>query len=72
MKLLILKTDIESQEKVDMIRPLFYQNPIIYAWSVDLHDIDKVLRVEASDDLRQEDLIFLIQKYGFYCEELED
>lgn len=71
MKLLILKTDIATEDHVKRIKPLFHNNPVIYDWSVDLQDIDYVLRVEASDNLREEDLIFLIQKYGFLCEELQ-
>jgi len=71
MKLLILKTDINSPDHVNKIRPLFDNNPIVFNWSVDLQDIDYILRVEASDHLLEEDLIYLIQKYGFSCEELQ-
>jgi hypothetical protein len=72
MKLHILKTNITSREMLDPLLPFFENNPVIYDWSVDFYDADKVLRVEAREDLPQELLIHLVKCYGFLCEELED
>ena len=43
---------------------------MIFKWSIDLEDIDNVLRVEASSELEIEHINNLIQQKGFYCEDL--
>jgi hypothetical protein len=39
-------------------------------WNIDLHDIDKVLRVE-SIDLTPEAIANVVQMAGYYCVELD-
>ena len=72
MKLLILRTNIKTKKKVKVVKPLFNNNPIISKWSIDLEDIDNVLKIEAQDDLKETDLIHLVKTAGFYCEPLAD
>lgn len=72
MKLVILKTDIKTKKKVKMIKPIFNNLPTISKWSVDTEDIDNVLRIEAEDNLKEEDVKKLVLENGFYCEELPD
>ena len=72
MKLLILKTDIETKKEVKAVKPIFNNNPDITNWSVDVEDIDNVLRIEAENELNDEDIINLLQICGFYAEPLPD
>ncbi|WP_347173972.1 hypothetical protein [Polaribacter uvawellassae] len=70
MQLIILRTDIKTKKKVKQIKPLLNQHPIITSWSIDLEDIDNVLRIEANDNLHENDVKNIVQKEGFYCESL--
>lgn len=72
MKLVILKTNIRSKRKVNRIKPIFNNMPSILNWSIDTQDIDNVLRIEATENLHEVDIIHLIKKYGFYAEALSD
>ena len=72
MELLIFKTDIKSRKKVKTIKPLFKNHSDILQWSIDLEDIDNVLRIEATDNLSENEIIDLVQLNGFYIETLPD
>jgi hypothetical protein len=72
MKLLILRTNIKTKKKVKTIKPLFNNHPTIFNWSVDTEDIDNVLRIEAQDNLSENEIIHLVKTCGFYCEALPD
>ncbi|QCX38865.1 hypothetical protein FF125_10615 [Aureibaculum algae] len=72
MELLIFKTDIKSRKKVKSIKPLFKNHSDILQWSIDLEDIDNVLRIEATDNLSENEIIDLVQLNGFYIETLPD
>lgn len=70
VKLLILRTNIKSKKKLRKVAPLLNEHPMIYTWTIDLEDIDNVLRVEASSELEIQNVNELIQEKGFYCEDL--
>jgi hypothetical protein len=70
VRLLILRTDIKTKKKVKKVKPLLDSHPLIFKWSIDLQDIDNVLRVEASSDLKEIDITSLIKGEGFFCEDL--
>lgn len=70
MKLLIFRTDIETTKNIKTIKPLFNNHSSIIKWSVDIEDIDNVLRVEATESLNESDVIDLMKKQGFYCNAL--
>ena len=72
MNLIIVKTDIENDSKVEAVRKLLEQNPEILDWSVDMEDIDKVLRIEAQGKLKEEELIQLLNASGLACESLPE
>ncbi|WP_117880728.1 hypothetical protein [Aureibaculum luteum] len=72
MELLIFKTDIKSRKKVKSLRPIFKKHSDILQWSVDLEDIDNVLRIEATDNLSENEIIDLVQLNGFYIKTLPD
>ena len=59
----------KSRKLMDQFAWVFNQHPYINDWNVDLQDIDKVLRVEASDRLSEADVIDIAQTFGFFnCE----
>jgi hypothetical protein len=70
VKLLILRTNIKSKKKLKKVAPLLNDHPLIFNWTLDLEDIDNVLRIEASSELQINNINELIQETGFYCEDL--
>lgn len=71
MELLLFQTNIESSKKVKLITPLFEKHTEILKWSVDLEDIDHVLRIEAKSSLLEKDVIELVQFQGIEIEVME-
>ncbi len=69
MDILILKTNIRNKKSVKAVAPLLDGRNNISRWNIDLHDIDKVLRIE-SKDMELTEVVQLIKQAGFYCEEL--
>ncbi|MEK6152184.1 hypothetical protein WIW50_02945 [Flavobacteriaceae bacterium 3-367] len=72
MKILIFRTDIKTKKKVRAVEPLFSKLSPVNRWSVDIEDIDNVLRIETADSLNESDIIRLLNIYGFQCETLAD
>ncbi len=71
MNVWILKTDISSQSEFEKVRNTFDQNLDIYECTIDLDDIDKVVRI-ITDDLTIDEAESKIQNLGFFCKELDD
>lgn len=72
MKLVILRTDIKTKKKVKKMKPVFNNHPVISKWSIDTEDIDNVLRIEARDNIDEDEVKKLVIENGFYCEDLPD
>ena len=72
MELLIFRTDIKTKKKVKSIKPIFNSHTDILKWSIDLEDIDNVLRIEATKNLSEEDIMGLVKVEGFYIKTLMD
>lgn len=70
MELLLFRTDIKSNKKVKSLKTVYNNHSDIIKWSVDLEDIDNVLRMEATKNLSEKDIIDLIQVKGFYIKKL--
>jgi hypothetical protein len=68
---LVFKTNIALREQVSKVAALLNENAAVKKWTIDLGDIDRVLRIE-TDQLQPEDVIALVGKAGFWCEELPD
>lgn len=69
--LLIFKTNISTQEKVNNVSALLKNNPLVLNWSIDLLDVDYVLTIEAINGLTEQEVQdFLIQK-GYQIEPLD-
>jgi|GEM_PF-168205 len=69
--ILIFKTDVRNEYDVEKIASLMTEDPRIKRWSIDLQDIDKVLRVE-SQHVQEQEIISHLRKAGYRCEELHD
>ncbi|MCK0192382.1 hypothetical protein [Arenibacter sp. F20364] len=72
MELLIFQTDIKSKNKVKSIGPLLNNHSNILKWTIDLEDIDNVLRIEANKNLLEEEVIELVKVQGFSIKALPD
>jgi len=72
MNLLILRTNIETQTNVEMVVPILDNHELINRWTIDTDDVDNVLKIEAKENLREDDIAHLIYRSGFSCEALED
>ena len=72
MVVLIFQTDIKSKGKVKSIKPILNRHSDIIKWSVDLEDIDNILRIEATTELKEKEVIDIIKEKGFYIQPLLD
>lgn len=72
MNLLLFETGIRSRKKLRSLKPLLNKHSDILKWSIDLEDIDKVLRIEATTNLTEADIIDMIKNRGFYIQTLAD
>ncbi len=72
MELLLFRTDIKSKKKVKTLKPMLNNHSDILNWSVDLEDIDNVLRIEATANLSEEEVMDLVSVQGFYIKTLVD
>lgn len=67
--ILVFKTNIDTDMDKHLIGAALSPVKEIEEWSVDMEDIDRVLRV-VSYDLRPEEIIKTINAIGFSCQEL--
>ncbi|WP_062061218.1 hypothetical protein [Aquimarina longa] len=72
MELLLFRTDIKSKKKVKSLKSVFNNHSEIINWSVDLEDIDNVLRIEATTNLSEKDVMDLVRIKGFYIQIMLD
>ncbi|MCB0481572.1 MAG: hypothetical protein KDC83_09075 [Flavobacteriales bacterium] len=71
-RVLILKTNIESKQRAKTLAIVFDKHESISSWSIDLDDVDKVLRIEASPTLSESDVQQLMASKGYFCEDLAE
>ncbi len=69
---LIFKTNVNSKYDVAKVNLLLSNLPQIKRSSIDLHDVDKVLRIECKNNIEQELIVNRIEQLGYSCEELKD
>ncbi|WP_420551410.1 hypothetical protein [Tenacibaculum aiptasiae] len=72
MEPLIFQTNIDSEKKVQSLEPILNKHPDIFKWSIDIEDIDNVLRIEGSENLLEKNIIDLIKSQNFQIEILSD
>ena len=73
MQILVFKTNLKDKQHISAARKLLSKIQGILYWNVDLHDIDKILRIEANEMLLVPVSVEqTLQQAGYYCEELKD
>ena len=70
MNILVLKTNIDNAQKLASVNNSFTKIPEINYWSVDMEDIDNVLRIETFGDLLESNIIDLLSEINVYCQDL--
>jgi hypothetical protein len=68
--ILVFATNIKCKADKEFIIDILNKNTVIQQWSIDLEDIDCVLRI-VSIILTAIDIIKIINTLGFNCKELE-
>ena len=68
IQILVFKTNLVSARDIHRI---IGETPGVIRWNVDQHDIDNVLRIETAW-LSPEDIIRVVTRAGYLCEELPD
>ncbi|SEW39068.1 hypothetical protein [Chitinophaga arvensicola] len=69
--ILIFKTNIATAEDRSKVAPLLNGQPFIEQWTVDIEDVDCVLRVVTAEPAPQP-IIALVNAGSYECTELED
>ncbi|MBS0032158.1 hypothetical protein ACTJJ0_22425 [Chitinophaga sp. 22321] len=69
--ILVFKTNIATQADRLKVAPLLDQQPFIERWTVDMEDVDRVLRVVANEPAT-DNIIALVRASDYDCAELED
>ncbi|CAL2080212.1 hypothetical protein [Tenacibaculum sp. 190524A02b] len=72
MKLFIFKSDVNTDQKAQSVQEIFNRDKSIIDISIDLEDVDCVLRIEADDTINETYILSKIEKIGFKCIELVD
>ncbi|MGH1385265.1 hypothetical protein [Kordia sp.] len=72
MEILIFQTNIKSAENVASIEPVLNNHTHILNWSIDLEDIDNVLRIETTASLTEKAVIEMVKEHDFTIEALAD
>ncbi|HYC86861.1 MAG TPA: hypothetical protein VEB86_16630 [Chryseosolibacter sp.] len=67
---LVFKTNVRQLPDVEKLRVVL-DAPGILQWNIDHQDVDHVLRVKA-DDWSPAEIIAIVQRAGYKCEELPD
>ena len=70
-EVLVFKTTIKTEEDKQKVALVLDSLSQINCWTVDCEDCDCVLRIEA-DGISEEQIIEIVQRLGFDCEELKD
>lgn len=69
--ILVFKTNLQFKKDIRLLEPVLNQTVGILRWNVDREDIDKVLRIE-TNSLQPQEIINLVTRAGYVCEELPD
>jgi hypothetical protein len=70
MEVLVFKTNLRFKKQINAVTPHINNLQGIARWNVDLHDTDKILRIE-SVDLSPRSVEVTLQQAGYFCEELQ-
>jgi hypothetical protein len=71
LHILVFKTNIRFKKDLKTIEQHLNPNLSVIKWNVDMDDDEKILRIESTHN-NPDDIIYIIKKAGFECEELAD
>jgi len=71
MEVLVFRTDIIGKSDSENLGEILKEDSRIKTWNIDQQDIDKVLRIE-SNKMTPADVIEMVTKLGYMCEELPE
>jgi hypothetical protein len=71
MEVLVFKTDIIEKSDSENLGQILRDDIRVKAWNIDQDDIDNVLRIE-SNEMSPADVIEMVTKLGYMCEELPE
>jgi hypothetical protein len=71
MEILVFKTNIHRPTDIERVGNIFRNNNDILKWTVDTEDVDKVLRIEATDNITAGNLVAVLGNAGYNCSMLE-
>jgi hypothetical protein len=71
MEVLVFKTNIRYKKHIGTVQPMLDKIEGLKRWNIDLHDKDKILRVEANN-IKAAIIQTAVIQAGYECEELED
>ncbi|MBN9482255.1 MAG: hypothetical protein BGO70_16905 [Bacteroidetes bacterium 43-93] len=66
----VFKTNIDTETDSQIVGEVLNTHEDVMHWSVDLNDVDRVLRI-VTCSLHQSDIISLINQQGYQCSELQ-
>ncbi len=69
---LIFKTDISTKNQVQSLSLVLKTHPDTLTWTIDLEDCDHVFRIASTTQLKEYQVLDLLQKHGFQIEPLLD
>ena len=69
-EVLVFKTDIVGKSDSENLKQVL-KDSRIKTWNIDQHDIDHVLRIE-SNEMSPAEVIEMVTKLGYMCEELPE
>ena len=72
MRTHICCTNINSKEQLDILKPHLNNHNSIIRWSIDLEDIDAVLKVITTNNLKEHEIIHLLDSEGYQCKVMTD
>jgi hypothetical protein len=70
-EVLVFKTNLHQKTDIEQAAALLNAHPEIARWNVDCDDVDRVLRIEATN-ISACDIVALLSRAGYICEELPD
>ena len=71
MEVLVFRTDIIGKSDSENLGQILKEDSRIKTWNIDQQDIDNVLRIE-SNEMRPADVIEMVTRLGYLCEELPE
>ena len=67
----VFKTSVTNTKEIEILKPQLDIQLEFAKWNFDLEDCDNILRIESKTETAEQ-IIRLLNKNGFECEELPD